>query len=256
VTHDPAAFREIFYAFGEPEWLHTDNGAEFRNDNLRSFLDTLGVKRIFGRPRHPQSQGQVERVNQTLKGILSSFNIARNLNNRWVDILSEACSIINRTVHEATGKIPMRVFFGRKIGNPVVGLTTADLEPNSSSASTGLTDEIDDIELLEMPSKENTVGDDENLIILPEDDPVRVQTEITEHRLKYEKKLSSPWTWKTVCGKDYVKGATVLLYKDFDANVKTKKMPFDKESLAEGPLTDSQKGPGKIFNFLRKRKES
>jgi transposase InsO family protein len=50
-----------------PEILHTDNGGEFVNEKVEKWCKDRKVKIKHGRPYHPQSQGQVERVNKTLK---------------------------------------------------------------------------------------------------------------------------------------------------------------------------------------------
>lgn len=57
--------RGIFVDFGTPRKLHTDNGSEFDNEGMRHMLRTEfpDVEHIFGRPRHPQSQGLVEQAN-------------------------------------------------------------------------------------------------------------------------------------------------------------------------------------------------
>lgn len=60
-----AALIRIFVDFGCPSILHTDNGPEFKN-NLMKVLRLIwpNMHHIFGSPRHPQSQGCVERVNK------------------------------------------------------------------------------------------------------------------------------------------------------------------------------------------------
>ena len=50
-----------------PKILQTDNGKEFVNDKLKSFLDKQSIKHITGAPYHPQSQGAVEAFNKTIQ---------------------------------------------------------------------------------------------------------------------------------------------------------------------------------------------
>ena len=55
---------DIFRLFGAPNILQSDNGREFIAHiitELRSLLSELVI--FHGRPRHPQSQGSVERAN-------------------------------------------------------------------------------------------------------------------------------------------------------------------------------------------------
>jgi len=47
--------------------LLTDNGSGFTSNLLADYLKVHGIKHIFGKPYHPQTQGKVERVNRTFK---------------------------------------------------------------------------------------------------------------------------------------------------------------------------------------------
>ena len=59
----------VFPYFGVPRILQSDNGREFINSVIEQLLRTWGNKTqmISGRPRHPQSQGAVERAHSTLQ---------------------------------------------------------------------------------------------------------------------------------------------------------------------------------------------
>lgn len=76
------AFRLTIQAYGRPVLAHTDNGSAFNLDRagkvtaLQTFLGDLGVKMITGRPRHPQSQGKVERAHQTILRFIEARNPA------------------------------------------------------------------------------------------------------------------------------------------------------------------------------------
>ena len=65
--------RDAFRAYGLPEQMLMDNGPPWGNDRVNVYtplvvwLIRLGIKVIHGRPRHPQTQGKVERLNLTLK---------------------------------------------------------------------------------------------------------------------------------------------------------------------------------------------
>jgi len=58
--------RIIFNQYKVPKIFQSDNGKEFRNNSLNTLCENLGIKRIFGSVRHPQSQGAVEKLNDFL----------------------------------------------------------------------------------------------------------------------------------------------------------------------------------------------
>ena len=66
---------DVFCLLGPPHILQCDNGREFKNINLATFIREQWpeCKVIHGKARHPQSQGSVERVNKEIKKVLGSF---------------------------------------------------------------------------------------------------------------------------------------------------------------------------------------
>ena len=54
-----------FALHGKPDSLQNDNGTEFVNSTLKTYLEKEGVNHIRGLPYHPQSQGAVEAFNKT-----------------------------------------------------------------------------------------------------------------------------------------------------------------------------------------------
>jgi len=57
--------------FGPPRQLHSDNGSEFSNKVMKAVAARLGICHTFSSPQHPQSNGQVERVNRDIIGLLA-----------------------------------------------------------------------------------------------------------------------------------------------------------------------------------------
>ncbi|CAF1495143.1 unnamed protein product [Didymodactylos carnosus] len=63
--------KELFFVFGPPRLLHSDNGTELVATvivELKQLFPEMTLVR--GRPRHPQSQGCVERANGVLTSAL------------------------------------------------------------------------------------------------------------------------------------------------------------------------------------------
>ena len=65
---------EIFCCFGAPKILHSDNGREFVNQVIQE-LKTLWPELVLvnGKPRHPQSQGSVERANADIIKMIAAW---------------------------------------------------------------------------------------------------------------------------------------------------------------------------------------
>lgn len=70
----------------------------------------LGIKTINSAPYHPQSNGSLERKNQTLKRLINS---CINLNNGvWSEHLPKIISQVNHTRNESIGMTPFEAFRG------------------------------------------------------------------------------------------------------------------------------------------------
>ena len=63
---------DIFSLFGFSHILQSDNGRGFKNINPATLIRDKWpeCKIVHGKPRHPQSQGSVERVNKDIKKVL------------------------------------------------------------------------------------------------------------------------------------------------------------------------------------------
>ena len=65
---------DIFLLLGAPQILQSDNGSEFTASVITE-LKVLwpDLLMVHGKPRHPQSQGSVERLNCDVKGMLIAW---------------------------------------------------------------------------------------------------------------------------------------------------------------------------------------
>ncbi len=59
--------QKSFYNVEPPLFLHSDDRKELKNTFISDLATEFKIHLIFGLPCHPQSQGQVERLNQTIK---------------------------------------------------------------------------------------------------------------------------------------------------------------------------------------------
>ena len=97
--------------YGPMKRLLSDNGSEFSNKLLSLICTTLAVKKIRTTPMHPQSNGMVERMMQTIKKLLASQ--AHVYASDWDLYLPRVQLIYNSSVHQTTKESPFFLWFAR-----------------------------------------------------------------------------------------------------------------------------------------------
>jgi len=131
----------IFLIFGAPSILQSDNGREFVNcviDELKQLWSECVI--IHGRPRHPQSQGSIERANQDVEHMLRAW-MQDNVSQRWSIGLQFVQWQKNCSYHRTIGRSPYNALFGN---DPKVGLTSSRL-PNNFVQTITTEEEIEEI---------------------------------------------------------------------------------------------------------------
>lgn len=101
---------DIFLMFGPPIILQCDNGREFTG-----IMNKLGdlwpnLKIIHGRPRHPQSQGLVERGNAILKKKIARW-MGTHQRTDWTSALGRIVYTMNCEVCRTTKVSPYELVF-------------------------------------------------------------------------------------------------------------------------------------------------
>ena len=87
---------------GNPQILHSDNGAEFVNNLIDDYLKNNDIKHVTGAVAEPRQQGSVERVNQTLqKALENAYNSMKEKYDLRV-ALASVVSDYNKTKHSKT----------------------------------------------------------------------------------------------------------------------------------------------------------
>nr|GEW48865.1 putative ribonuclease H-like domain-containing protein [Tanacetum cinerariifolium] len=116
--------------------MNSDNGTEFKNNDLNQFCGMKGIKKEFSVPRTPQQNGIAERKNKTLieaaKTMLADSLLPIPF---WMEAVNTACYVQNRVLmtkpHNKTsyellhGRTPS-IGFMRPFGCPVTILNTLD----------------------------------------------------------------------------------------------------------------------------------
>ncbi|XP_065435535.1 uncharacterized protein LOC135978582 [Chrysemys picta bellii] len=101
---------EIMPRFGPPEVIDSDQGTHFTAKVCKELTEAVGTKWAFHAPWHPQSSGQVERMNGTLKRLLTK--LYQELNLKWTKVLPLALYIIRTTPNARTKLAPYEILFG------------------------------------------------------------------------------------------------------------------------------------------------
>lgn len=103
---------DIFSIFGVPNIIHSDNGREFCNVTLNSLCKLWdGVKLVHGKPRQSQSQGSVERANQDIENMLSTWMETNKTTSR-TEGLRFVQAMKNRAYHEGIKCSPYEAMSG------------------------------------------------------------------------------------------------------------------------------------------------
>ncbi len=109
---------KIFAArVGMPEEILTDQGSNFTSQLLAEFYQLLHIQSIRTSPYHPQTDGLVERFNQTLKSMLRKAVSSEGKDwDEWIPYLLFAY----REVPQAsTGFSPFELLYGRNVWGPL-----------------------------------------------------------------------------------------------------------------------------------------
>ena len=105
-------WQHVVRLHGVPWAIHTDRGAQFVGRWWREIWTLLGTKLRYGTAYHPQSQGQVERMNavvsQTLRCLMSDVSDL----SKWIDMLATVEMVVNSLPNRSTGYSPFFLMYG------------------------------------------------------------------------------------------------------------------------------------------------
>lgn len=98
---------------GHRPLLLSDNGPSFTSKVLAFYLSIHGIKHIFGRPYHPQTQGKIERFHRTIKEKVCLMVYCSP--DELKKAIDEAITTYAATPHTALSNVsPKDVYAGRK----------------------------------------------------------------------------------------------------------------------------------------------
>ena len=106
-----------FGLFGAPAYLVSDQGKAFTGHLISNLCELYGVQKLRTSPYHAQTNGQVERMNQTIIRMIGKLEQDKKA--RWSEHLPEMLAAYNITRSAVTGYSPYFLLFGSKSRMPV-----------------------------------------------------------------------------------------------------------------------------------------
>ncbi|XP_045503760.1 uncharacterized protein K02A2.6-like [Colias croceus] len=102
--------KKIYTTFGLPVTQVSDNGRQFRSEEMLRFLKENGIQAKFTAPFHPSTNGQAERYVQTVKNKLKAM---MNEEGSVQDKLQRFLMMYRKTPNSSTGQSPGEMMFKR-----------------------------------------------------------------------------------------------------------------------------------------------
>ena len=110
-------YNEFFSVFGFSRRLMSNQAAEFTGQVISELCDLLGITKIRTSPYHPQTNGAVERVHQTLRRMIAKMDPDKRA--QWPSHLGPILIAYNATRSLITGYSPYFLMFGHRPRLPV-----------------------------------------------------------------------------------------------------------------------------------------
>ena len=102
------AFKKIHKMIPDLKAIRSDNGSEFISIIFKKYLKDNDIKQVLSSAGNPQSNGSIERLNQTLKYLLQK-QIQMDMNYNWVKNIPILVDNINKTYHTQIKTTPQAV---------------------------------------------------------------------------------------------------------------------------------------------------
>ena len=113
----------VYCTFGGSSRILTDNGSEFKNQEMKQVCETLGVKHIFSPVYTPESNGQLEGWHRFLKACIAKHIHGGGV--EWDELVPLVVRAYNFFPCQSSKESPFILMFGRDPITPVTKL----LEP-------------------------------------------------------------------------------------------------------------------------------
>ena len=110
-------YNNLFFIFGFPQKLLSDQGTEFTGDMIAAMCKLLGIEKMRTTPYHPQTNGSAERVHQTLQRMIGKLDPEKR--RKWPERVGSVLIAYNATRSQVTGYSPYFLMFGWRPRLPV-----------------------------------------------------------------------------------------------------------------------------------------
>lgn len=117
VTVGHAILKDWVARWGAPLQLHSDQGSNFESQVISSLCDLLHIRKTRTTTYHPQGNGQVERTNRTIKGLLKAFVDSQSVRS-WDRALPHCLMAYRGSIHTSTAQSPFFLTCGRELRLP------------------------------------------------------------------------------------------------------------------------------------------
>jgi hypothetical protein len=117
---------KIISLHGVPKKIVFDRGTQFTSKFYESLHEPMDTKLNFSLAYHPQTDGQIEQVNQILEDMLRTF--ALQYGRCWDKILPYAEFFYNNSYQESLKMAPFEMLYGRRCRTPIFWNETGECQ--------------------------------------------------------------------------------------------------------------------------------
>ena len=108
--------KEIFRIHGLPKRIVSDRDAKFTSKLWTSLFQAINTQLCFSLAYHPQSDGQIKRVNQVVEDILRAY--CSREPSKWMQYLPLVEYAYNSSYHQSIGRTPFNALYGQECLSP------------------------------------------------------------------------------------------------------------------------------------------
>lgn len=106
-----SSLRDFFRSYSRPRCLVSDRGSSFTSGDFKAFLEENNIQHVRVATASPQANGQVERVNRSLKPMIAKLSDSEK-GLHWDNVVETVEFCINNTIHRSINEYPSRMLFG------------------------------------------------------------------------------------------------------------------------------------------------